>query len=215
MKVITALACVVVALAVSADAVSLEKRHQLGLRLGMWNQVTDTRTEIGVGGVETSVEGSGMLGGIAYGHWPEEYLAMTFSIGAMALDITTNTAVSGVTEETSVIASMLMGVKYYPLRSTLSSSVRPYLKSAVGSFIGTQSSRIVGLTVVTESRTEFAFGGQLGAGMDFVTGRHFMMGFGLAYNLMTDFSEPIGGSKNYGGPEFAFEFSWLFGKGLQ
>jgi len=215
MKAIITLTCIVLMLAVSADAISLEKRHQLGLRLGMWNQITNTRTEVGVGGVETSVESSGMLGGIAYGHWLEEHLALTFSIGGMALDISTNTGASGVTTETSAMASMLMGVKYYFAKSTLESSVRPYLKSSAGPFIGSQSSNEVGTTIVNESRTEFAFGGQLGAGVDFVTGRHFMMGFGLGYNLMTDFSEPIGGSKNYSGPEFSFEFNWLFGKGKE
>ena len=215
MKTIVTLTCVVLTLAVSADAISLEKRHQLGLKLGMWNQITDTRVEIGVGGVETSVESSGLLGGITYGHWLQEHLALTFSIGGMALDISTETGVSGVITETSSIASMLMGIKYYLPKSTLESSLRPYFKSSAGPFIGNQSSSKVGITVITESRTEFAFGGQLGAGVDFVTSRHFMMGFGLGYKLMTDFSEPIGGSKNYSGPEFSFEFSWLFGKGKE
>lgn len=215
MKAVITLACVVFALATGADAVSMEKRHQLALRLGMWNQITDTRTEIGITGVTTSVESSGLLGGIAYGNWLEENLAMTFSIGGMALEISTNTGIAGVITETSAITSMLMGVKYYFARSTLESSVRPNLRGSAGPFIGSQSRTAVGLTIVNESRTEYAFGGQLGAGMDFVTGRHFMMGFALAYNLMTDFGDPIGGSKNYSGPEFSFEFSWLFGKGKQ
>jgi hypothetical protein len=213
MKTIVTLACILLATTVSAGTVSLEKRHQLSLRLGMWNQTTDTRTEVGIGGVETSVEASGMLVGIAYGHWLEENLTLTFCLGAMALDISTNTGTSGVKTETSAVSSMLMGVKYYFVKSTLGSSARPYLKGSAGPFIGSQSSVIAGMTTITEERTEFALGGQLGAGVDFVTGRHFMIGFGLGYNLMTDFGDPIGGSKNYSGPEFAFEFSWLFGKG--
>jgi hypothetical protein len=215
MKTIITLTGVVLALAISADAVSLEKRHQLVLRLGMWNQVTDTRVEVGVGGVQTSVGSNGMLGGIAYGHWLEENLALTLSVGGMALDVSTDAGVLGVTTETSTIASVHMGVKYYLVKSTLNSSTRPYLKGSVGPFIGTQSSNEVGITVVSESRTESAIGGQFGAGMDFVVGRHFMMGLGLAYNLMSDFKEPIGGSKNYSGPELSFEFSWLFGKGTE
>ncbi|MCP4600285.1 MAG: hypothetical protein GY847_07095, partial [Proteobacteria bacterium] len=62
---------------------------------------------------------------------------------------------------------------------------------------------------------ETAFGGQLAAGLDFVTGRNFMMSAGFGWNLMSDFNEPIGGSKNYSGPEFSFGFSWLFGKGVR
>lgn len=215
MKVIITLVCIVLMLAVSADAISLDKRHQLALRLGMWNQVTNNRTEIGVGGVETSVGSNGALGGILYGHWLEEHLALTFSIGGLALDISTNTGTSGVTTDISTIGFLLMGVKYYFVRSNLEASVRPYLKSRAGPFIGSQSSSKVGTAIVVEDRTEVAFGGHVGAGVDFVTGRHIMMGFGLGYNLMTDFSEPIGGSKNYSGPEFSFEFSWLFGKGKE
>ena len=154
-----------------------------------------------------------MLGGIAYGHWLEEHLALTVSIRAMALDISTNTGAFGVITETSTITSMLVGVKYYLVKSTLASSVRPNLKGSVGPFIGSQSTTRAGTTTVTESRTENVFGGQLGAGVDFVTGRHFMMGFGLGYNQMADFGNPIGGSENYSGPELSFEFSWLFGKG--
>ena len=43
-KAVITLTCVVLALAVNAGAMSLEKRHQLGLRLGMWNQITNART---------------------------------------------------------------------------------------------------------------------------------------------------------------------------
>lgn len=48
-------------------------------------------------------------------------------------------------------------------------------------------------------------------GVDFVLGSHFMPGIALSYNLMSDFDKPIGGSKNYGGPEFSFGISYLFG----
>ncbi|MCP4685337.1 MAG: porin family protein, partial [bacterium] len=200
MKTIAVLTCLLLALAVSSSAISLEKRHQLELRLGMWNQTTDVRTETGVGGVETSVESDGFVGGIAYGHWLQENLALTFGINGMAIDISTNSGATGVTSKTSSVASMLMGLKFYFPASTLEGSVRPYIKAAGGPFIGTQSSTEVGLTVVNEDRTETAFGGQLAAGLDFVTGRNFMMSAGFGWNLMSDFNEPIGGSKNYSGP---------------
>jgi hypothetical protein len=60
-----------------------------------------------------------------------------------------------------------------------------------------------------------AIGGQIGAGVDFVLGRHFMIGVAVCYNALTDFKEPIGGSKNYGGPEFTIGFGYLFGKGIE
>jgi len=59
-----------------------------------------------------------------------------------------------------------------------------------------------------------AFGGQLGAGIDFILSPHFMAGIAGGYNIMADFEEPIGGSVNYGGPEFSIGLSYLFGQGL-
>jgi outer membrane protein W len=180
----------------------------------MWNQTTGVTSEVGVGGVTTSVDVSGFLGGVSYGHWLEEYLSITIYIGGMAADVSTSTGVSGVATETSVIASILMGVKVYFPKSTYTSSVRPYASAGVGPFTGSQSSTKVGMSVTVESRSETAFGGQLGAGVDFILGRHFMTGFAVRYNLMTDFNQPIGGSRNYSGPEFSFGFSYLFGKGV-
>ncbi len=192
-------------------AASLEKRHQIGLRVGMWNQTAGVTSEVGAGGVTTSVDVNGFLGGVSYGHWLEEYIALTIDIGGMAADVSTSTGASGVTTETSVIGSILMGVKVYFPNSTYTSSVRPYASAGVGPFTGSQSSTGVGTSVTVESRSETAFGGQVGAGVDFILGRHFMTGFSVCYNLMTDFSQPIGGSRNYSGPEFSFGFSYLFG----
>ena len=196
-----------------AEVVSLSGRHQLGLKIGMWSQTNDTRTEIGLDGVETSVGNNGAFGGIFYSHWLQENLALTCFAGGMALDVSTDAGLLGVNTETSTVGTLLMGLKYYFAPSTLNSKTRPYLRAAVGPFIGSQSNVRSSLEVVQEERTEYAAGGQLGAGIDFVTGRHFMMGLELGYNLMSDFDRPIGGSSNYSGPEFGFDLAWLFGQG--
>jgi len=88
------------------------------------------------------------------------------------------------------------------------------VKVAVGPFVGQQEKTEEGVFgVIVESRSLTVFGGQVGAGVDFILSRHFMLGVGLGYNLMADFDEPIGGSKNYSGPEFSVGLSFLFGKG--
>jgi len=51
------------ALAAATGAQPMEKRHQLEVRFGMWNQTTDDRTEI-AGSVTTSVDNNGLLGTI-------------------------------------------------------------------------------------------------------------------------------------------------------
>jgi opacity protein-like surface antigen len=211
-SVIAALAIVMVIFSGTTHAQSLEKRHQIGLRVGMWNQTTGTRTEIGAGTVTTSVGNNGAMGSVFYGHWLQENLALDISVGGMLADVESSAGITGVTSETAVIGRILLGVKYYFLKSTYNSSVRPFVNASLGLFNGSQTTSEVGWVIVTESRTESAFGGQLGGGLDFVLSRHFMLGLALGYNLMTDFKEPIGGSKNYSGPEFGIGLSYLFAK---
>ena len=206
--------CFVLMFSTACFAGSLEKRHQLEIRVGAWNQVTDNRTEISATGVTTSVGGSGFLGGFGYGYWLSEGTALNISIGFMAVDLTADAGIVGVTTKNSTVTPILMGVRQYFPRSTYGSSVRPYVKALVGPYFGHQSITVVNTYVTVESRSQAAMGGILGGGVDFVLGRHFATGMGIGYNLMTDFDEPIGGSVNYSGPEFSFGFSYLFGRGV-
>jgi hypothetical protein len=112
-KTTLALAVLFVAATVPATAQSLEKRHQIELRLGLWNQVNNVRTEVGVGGVSTSVGGSGFLGGLAYGHWLSEGFGLRVSVGAMAAGVDTEIDGSGVSTETAAITQLLLGMRYY------------------------------------------------------------------------------------------------------
>ncbi len=214
-KIIIALTVFVFVLLASASAQSLEKRHQVGVRLGMWSQTTSVRTETGFDGISTSVGADGPVGGVFYSHWLQENLALDFSIGGMGIDIETSVSATGVTSETGTIAQILLGVKYYPLKSAYASSLRPYVKASVGPFVGSQSKTEVGTVVVTDSRSELAAGGRLDVGVDIILSRYFMLGAAFGYNLMTDFEEPIGGSSNYSGPELSFAFGYLFGRGVQ
>jgi outer membrane protein W len=212
-KTTLALAVLFVAATVPATAQSLEKRHQIELRLGLWNQVNNVRTEVGVGGVSTSVGGSGFLGGLAYGHWLSEGFGLRVSVGAMAAGVDTEIDGSGVSTETAAITQLLLGMRYYLPRSTYGSSVRPFLGAGVGAFIGSQVASEVGAVVTAEARTESAIGGELGAGVDFLLGRHFLTSVGFMFALMTDFEQPIGGSDNYSGPQLTMGFGYVFGSG--
>jgi outer membrane protein W len=196
----------------SAAAQALEKRHQIELRVGLWNQVTGTKTEIGLGGVSTTVGGSGFMGGLAYGHWLREHLALKISVGAMAVTIDTEVGTSGVSTRTGSVAPLLVSLKYYFPKSTYGSSVRPFAGAGLGAYIGSQTETGVGLTTTVEARTEAAFGGEPSVGVDFVLGRHTMASVALAYALMTDFNQSIGGSKNYSGLQLTFGFSLVLGR---
>jgi outer membrane protein W len=210
------LAIVVICLASLAPAADLclERRHQIELRLGMWNQATDARTEIDAGLVTTSVESNGFLGGLAYGHWLNEALALKIGAGAMLISLESHTDASGTTSQTAVVVPIIMGLRHYYVGSACCSATRPFVGVGVGSFIGTQNISDVGSTITEESRTEAVFGGQLEAGIDFLLGRRVMTGVRFAYDLMSDFERPIGGSRNYNGPEFTIGIGFLVGGGV-
>lgn len=203
----------VVVSSASLTAQALERRHQAGIRAGWWNQVTDSRTELNEDGVSVAVGQDGAWGGVFYEHWLQENLALDFSIGGMVPDISVSAGIPGVTSETATVGHVLVGVKYYFPQSTYARSVRPFARASVGPVIGDQNTVEVGFTVSMEDRSEVALGGVLAGGVDFVLGEHFMLSAETGYNLMTDFGEPIGGSKNYSGPQFSIGFGYLFGGG--
>ena len=201
------------ALATGAGAQSLAGRHRLGLNLGYWSQTASVRVETVSPDVSTSVQGDGFLGGVTYGYWLGENLALTIEAGALALD--TETRVTSTTASTSsaVVGAVLFGLEKYVSGAEDGSSVRPHLGGAVGLYRGSQSEVVAGLTSLVEAREESSFGGRLSAGVDFLVGRSFMMGAAIGYNLMSDFDRPVGGSVNYSGPQMSFGFSLLLGGG--
>ncbi len=206
------LAVLVVAASHAAGAQSLDGRHLIELRVGIWNQVTESRTEVTGPGASTTVGSSGVMGGLAYTHWLQEQLALEISAGGMAagVDVEVGTSVS---TETATVAMLLLGLKYYFPASTYGSSVRPFAGVALGPFIGDQLETEIGTTITAAARTEAAMGGEVSAGVDFVLGRHVLTSLALGYHLMSDFDKPIGGSSNYSGPQLTLGVGYLFGRG--
>jgi hypothetical protein len=215
LKKIATLICITLTSAGIASGASLEKRHQLGLDIGMWHQVADVRASVSPGSVYTSVGSNGFLGGVHYGYWLTEGLALNIGVGVMAADVETKVELLEVSSGTAAVTQFLVGARAYFPKSTYGSSVRPYVSTGVGAFYGSHESTRTGLVVVTETRTATAFGGQAGVGADFIMGKHFLTGISLGYNLMSDFDKSIGGSDNYSGPEFSAGFSYLFGRGTK
>jgi hypothetical protein len=201
----------ILGLSAFCNAQFLEKRHMIELRFGMWHHASNVRTEISPGSVSTTVGNNGYMGEVVYGHWLTESTALQVIVGGASADVSTSVGITGVSNETAQVGHILLGIKKYFPESTYGSSVRPFAKVAVGPYIGSQTEVKSGLVVAVESRSEPAFGGQIGGGVDFVLGRHFLTGISLGYNLMADFNEPIGGSKNFSGPEFSIGIGYLFG----
>lgn len=210
---IIVLVLMTVVASVSTSAQSLEKRHQIELRIGGWSQVTDVRTEVGAGGVTTTVGSNGFIGGFAYGHWLQEELAFRVSAGLMAANIDVQTSGSGVTTDIAAVVPVLFGVRYYFPKSTHGEQFRPFAGAGVGTIIGSQEIVRTGTTVVTETRTEAAMGGEIEVGVNIVLDQYVLATVAAAYDLMTDFSQPIGGSRNYSGPQMTLGISLLLGRG--
>jgi len=208
---ILALGALLAGTATLASAQRLEHRHLVALQLGVWNQVNDVRTDIGIGGISTSVGNSGFLGAIEYGYGLSEGLALRVTAGGMAADVQTAIDGSGVFSETAAVAQLMVGMRYYFPHATYGEPVRPYVGAGLGTLIGSQVSSRVGPTVTSRVGTEVAMGGELGAGVDILLGRHFVTSVGGAYVLMTNFDQPIGGSDNYSGPQLRLGFGYLFG----
>ena len=200
-----------VAASTHTSAQSLDKRHQIELRLGGWSQVTDSRTAVGPGGVETTVSSNGFIGGLAYGHWLQEDLAFRISAGMMAASMDVEASVSGVDTEFAAVLPFLVGMRYYLPKSTRREQFRPFLGIGAGTFVGGQEITRTGFVVVVESRTEVAFGAEFEAGVGILLSRKVMATVALAYDLMTDFEHPIGGSSNYSGPQMTLGISLLMG----
>jgi opacity protein-like surface antigen len=78
---------------------------------------------------------------------------------------------------------------------------------AAGPFIGSEVNNTI---LSQESRTETAFGGRLGAGIDFFLSDHFKAGANAGYNMMSDFSAPVGARSNYSGADFSCGIGYIF-----
>ena len=107
---------------------------------------------------------------------------------------------------------LILGIRYYLPGSTLQTPFRPFLTMGIGSNIGVEAKNEVGFQVVQKSRIMTSFGSHVGGGLDVRLGRSLVAGANVGYNLMTDFSEALGGRSNYSGLEFGVGISWLFGK---
>jgi len=158
-----------------------------------------------------------VLTGLTLGYWVSEDLALTLTYAALGSSADNNLGPQlldrGVELEDLTLVSVLLGVRRYFPFAPAPGLLRPYISVEAGSFIGSLEGRTVGEPSAKWTQTMGSFGGQLGAGVDIQLNRHFMLGARAAYNLMTDFDEPVGGRDNYNGGEFRIGVSWLFGRG--
>lgn len=184
---------------------SLVGRHRFGLALGFWGCRESPENPTPT--TENKVNNLG--GGIVYSHWSRESLAVTLSMTGHVVDLETglDDVETGVSDHGTVIASILVGARWYPLPP---SSFRPYVTTGMGPFIG---SRIETGPEQIRSITTGAVGGQVGGGLDAQIGHSFMIGVLAGYNFVADFPTRLAGRDNFSGFTTRIELSFLWGRG--
>ncbi|MEK6570263.1 MAG: hypothetical protein AABZ61_02770, partial [Bacteroidota bacterium] len=181
-----------VPMAVAGDH-SLKGRSSIELNIGFWHE-SKVGNEISRTGILSTARSSGFIGGLSFSYWLQEELSLSASIGLLSGEATSSVTLLGVSQRTSSVVPVLLGVRYYLPESSYGTPVRPFLAAAVGPILGVESKNDF---FSQESRSETALGARLGGGIDFLLGQYFKLGTTVGYNLMTDFSSPVGARKNF------------------
>ena len=192
-----------------AGSNSLKGRSAIDLNIGLWHE-SKVGNEISVAGVTLTARTNGFSGGLSYGYWIEENLSVGLSVGVLSGEATSSITRLSSSQRSSTVIPILLGIKYYFLQSSVGSPVKPFLSVGVGSFLGFEAKNEL---YSQQARSETALGTRLGGGVDFLLGQLFKLGANAGYNLMTDFSTPVGARKNYNGPEFSLSFGIILGEG--
>jgi hypothetical protein len=164
------------------------------------------------GGIMSTAKTSGFLGGLSYAYWVKEDLSAGISAGALAGEATSSVSTRGVSQRTSAVVPVLLGLRYYLGEPSAASIARPFLSVGLGPFIGVETKNE---TFLQESHSETALGTRLGGGIDFLLSQLFKLGANVGYNLMTDFSTSVGARKNYSCAEFSLSFGIILGEGRE
>jgi outer membrane autotransporter protein len=158
-----------------------------------------------------------MLIGLQYTRFLREDLAATFGAHALAAGASSKVTPAGAFSGSKAVVALLLGLRWNPMRGDLrTQAIRPYLAAGFGPVIGASSGSSKSYNYAfAGSQSAATAGGHVGAGVDVLIGRSWSIGVNAGYNLMADFSKPIGSRYNYNGFEAAVNLGWLFGKGYR
>ena len=211
----TALLCfLLLATPAMISAGEMERRSRIELRMGLRHQGGNggAATTIGPLGVETTAGSGGLFFSLGYSRWMRQDVAGYATLGVMAVEASSRVGPSGVSQRAAVICPIIVGVRYYTGTPAFQTRFRPFLTAGIGPVTGFEARNDVGIQVVQKAATMTAFGGRAGAGLDVRMGGSVVTNATLGFNLMTDFSEALGGRRNYSGFEFGLGIGWQFGR---
>ena len=165
--------------------------------------------------VVTGVSDANMLGGVQYVHYAREDLAIAFQITEIGGIVGKVVSSEGVFTGTVDVYGMLVGVHWNPFSArNPASALKPYVAASVGPYFGDTVGTFAGSgSAITGVHSQSTVGTLFGGGVDFHVGRPFMLGVDGGYRWMADFSQPVGGHRNYNGAEIGVTFGFLWGHG--
>jgi hypothetical protein len=185
-------------------------RNRIAVFIGTW-MVSDVSYAPTIAAGADSFD---FASGLRYTRFLREDLALTF--GARVLSSASDVVSTGGTFAGSLsIVSLPLEVQWNPMRGELhTQAVRPYLAVGLGPVIGSSSGASTSIEgAFAGARTRASVGGTVGAGVDFLLGRHVSIGVEGGYQWMADFSDPVGARDNYSGFQLGLSVGWTFGKG--
>lgn len=198
----------------SLEGQDLLGRSRIEVRLGMGLRASSGTTMSGTG-VQTETEAARFVGSITYAHWLSERLALTGSAGFLSAEAKMSAGTSAFESQSASVFLLSFGARCYFPESTFGSKWRPYGSAELGPVIGSQSWLEIGGAATGEAITTTALGARLGVGVDLQLGVRAVLGASAGYDLMTDFSDAIGGQKNHSGLDLGLSIGFLFGGSVE
>ena len=183
-------------------------RHRIDIRTGMWrkgdNAVTTT----------TGVVGLDAVGGFGYTHFIREDLALAVSLDSFGVDFGTSVGANGAAAGNVGGFSLNAGIRWNPFKGDhRTQAFKPFVAVGLGPVVGMSSGEFVGRTISSGKAARPTLGAFVGGGFDVFVHRSVAIGVTAGYNVMQNFSEPVGLRDNFNGPQVGISLGWLFGKG--
>ena len=189
-----------------AQNYQLTGRSAIGFNLGLFAGSKSSNT-VSVNGMNTEVSSNGFAGNMFFSHWIQENLSLKLSAGLLTGSSNVSINVFNTVQQSSAVFPILLGLNYYLPELTSSDAIRPFISASVGMYIGSEAKNTV---VSQQVHSEAAIGGRAGIGIDLIISNHFILGTNLGYNVMANFSSPVGDKNNFDGMDFSFQLNYVF-----
>lgn len=173
---------------------------------GLW-LASGNNAEIARGGIVRSEISTAFFGSVGVGYHISEDFMVGVSAGVIAAKVSVH---DDTPHRSEVVIPVLFGIRYYSHFHSFDSTLHPYLSLSLGPFIGLVSRDDVEPEVV---RSEAAFGGKIGAGIEKRFGENFVLSLNGALYLVGNYAGAIAGRRNFNGSELSIGFGILLGGG--